>query len=253
MKLHELDAWMRARLDFDTFQKTDPGLNGIQVGRGDAEIAKVAFAVDACQESFMRAADWGADALVVHHGLFWGGQAAITGTHYDRIAFLCEKRLALYAMHLPLDAQPEFGNNAALAQELGLVDLQPFGAYRGAKIGWKGRLEASLTIEEVVIRLFGDHRATLARLPFGPADIRTVGIVSGGAADEAIQAIDEGLDLFVTGDASHEVYHRCLEAKINVIFGGHYQTEIWGVSRLAKRLAAETGLATRFIDVPTGL
>ena len=253
MTLKELDSWFRSILDIDGMQKSDPGLNGVQVGQFDATINKVAFAVDACLESFRRAKEWGADALMVHHGLYWGNQYALTGTAYQRIDFLCRNQLSLYAAHLPLDLHPELGNNICLARELGLTDVEPFGSYRGTKIGWKGRLPRALKIEEVVSQLFGEDRGTLGRLPFGPKDIQTVGIVSGGATDEVHEAIAEGLDLFITGDASHEIYHRCLEARINVIFGGHYQTEIWGVSQLAKRLKAETGLETRFIDLPTGL
>ena len=251
--LRELDQWFRSVLDLESTLKSDPSLNGVQVGKLDAAISKVAFAVDACMESFRRAKEWGADALFVHHGIFWGNQYALTDDAYNRVEFLCTNQLALYAAHLPLDMHPELGNNICLALELELQDIAPFGTYRGNKIGWKGRLPQPLKIEEIVTALFGDDRATLGRLPFGPKDINTVGIVSGGATDEVDQAISEGLDLFITGDASHEIYHRCLEAQINVIFGGHYQTEIWGVSQMAKRLKADTGLETRFIDLPTGL
>ena len=253
MNLKELDNWFRSILDIDALQKSDSSLNGVQVGKTTAAIHKVAFAVDACLESFRRAKDWGADAIVVHHGIFWGKQFALTGTDYDRVEFLCRNDLALYAIHLPLDQHPELGNNICLARELGLTEIAPFGNYHGNKIGYKGSLPHPMTIEEVVAILFGDDRSTLGRLPFGPKEINSVGIISGGATDEIDQAIDEGLDLFITGDASHEIYHRCLEARINVIFGGHYQTEIWGVSQLAKRLRADTGIETRFMDLPTGL
>lgn len=253
VNLKELDLWFKSILDLESSQKADPSLNGVQVGRMDASVNKVAFAVDACMESFRRAKEWGADVLFVHHGIFWGGQYPISGNAYDRLEFLCTNQLALYAAHLPLDLHAEVGNNICLARELNLENILPFGSYRGLKIGWKGTLPQPLKIEEIVGILFGDDRGTLGRLPFGPKDISSVGIVSGGAPDEVDQAIAEGLDLFITGDASHEIYHRCLEAHINVIFGGHYQTEIWGVSHMAKRLKTETGLETRFIDLPTGL
>lgn len=252
MILKEFDSWCRQRFDIAGMEKADPSQNGLQVGSLDRELGKVAFAVDACMQSFKRAAEWGADALVVHHGLFWGKSYPLTGSAYNRFDFLCRNNLALYAMHLPLDAHPELGNNIGLARGLGLVDIESFGVWRGVNIGFKGRLPHSLKIEEVVVKAFGDWRATLGRLPFGKEDISTVGIVSGGAPDEVDQAIEQGLDLFITGDASHEIYHRCLEAGINVIFGGHYQTEIWGVSQLARAVKSELGLETCFIDVPTG-
>jgi dinuclear metal center YbgI/SA1388 family protein len=252
MLLKELDDWLRQRFAIDAMQKSDPGMNGVQVGRLDKEVTRVAFAVDACMESFKRAAAWQADLLLVHHGLYWGGAYPLCGPAYDRIECLVKNNLALYAMHLPLDAHPELGNNIGLARQLGLADILPFGTWRGASIGFKGTLPTPLRIEEVVIKVFGDWRATLGSLPFGKEHNRTVGIVSGGATDEVDQAIAEGLDLFITGDSDHTLYHRCLEAGINVIFGGHYQTEIWGVSQLARHLRAETGLETCFIDLPTG-
>jgi dinuclear metal center YbgI/SA1388 family protein len=250
--LKEFDAWCRSRFAIEAMEKADPSLNGVQVGRMDKEVRRVAFAVDACQESFRRAIAWKADVLLVHHGLFWGGQQAVTGQGYERLALLIQNDLALYAMHLPLDAHPELGNNIGIARNLKLEQLEPFGTWRGVIIGFKGILPDALKLEEVMIEGFGDWSATLGRLPFGKQEIRSVGIVSGGGTDEVEQAIEQGLDLFITGDASHQVYHRCLEAGINVIFGGHYQTEIWGVSLLAKRLRDETGLETCFIDIPTG-
>ena len=252
MLLQEFDAWCRERFALDTMEKADPSLNGVQVGRLDKEIKRVAFAVDACQESFRRATAWKADVLVVHHGLFWGRPFPLTGTSYDRLALLVQNDLALYAMHLPLDAHPELGNNIGLARVLELHEVRPFCTWHGVQIGFQGRLPTPLRLEEVMVKAFGDWRATLGNLPFGKQNIQTVGIVSGGACDEVEEAIEAGLDLFITGDSSHQIYHRCLEAGINVIFGGHYQTEIWGVSLLARNLRNETGLETCFIDIPTG-
>jgi len=252
MLISEFDTRLQNILDFKAVLHGDIALNGLQVGQADREVRKAAFAVDACLDSFNLAADWGADILVVHHGLMWGHQFAWTGLHYDRLAFLCQHHLALYAAHLPLDRHPELGNNAGLAFALGLTETQPFGVYKGLAIGVKGRLPRPLRLEEVSQKLFGDARGTLGFLPFGKTFNETVGIVSGGAADEVFDAIDQGLDLYITGDSSHEIYHSCQEAGINVLFGGHYQTETWGVSLLAKKVSAEFGIETRFFDIPTG-
>lgn len=253
MQLAELAEYLDTYLDVASTAGIDRSLNGVQVGRSDGPVGRVAVAVDACLQTIERAGDWGADLLLVHHGLFWGTPLAVNGTHYRRVKALLDNDLALYACHLPLDRHPDVGNNAVMARELGLSNLQPFGVYHGIPIGWKGLLPQASTIETVCTRLFGSPDAVIGVLPFGPEQVRSVGIVSGGAPDEVDQAIDEDLDLFVTGDASHTIYHRCLEAGISVVFGGHYQTETRGVRAVAERLTAELSLTTEFIDVPTGL
>jgi len=250
MKLDTFDALIREWLDFEAVEGADNALNGLQVGRSGEEIKRVAFAVDGVLESFHRAVEWQADLLFVHHGLFWGKPLAITAGFYQRIKVLMEGNCALYAVHLPLDRHPELGNNAGIAQVIGLNDLQPFGIYKGVQIGYKGHFATGTTLDKVVQDLGGRDVHTL---PFGPETIRSAAVVSGGAAAEVLQAIDEGLDLYITGDSAHTFYHDSLEAKINVIFGGHYLTEIWGVKQLAQKLQQTTDLETIFIDIPTGL
>jgi dinuclear metal center YbgI/SA1388 family protein len=253
MRLEEFDSLIRRILALDDFSSVDISLNGLQVANGSLSVEKAAFAVDACLESIRRAAEWEADLLFVHHGLFWGRPLAVTGGHYQRLRALIQADMALYAVHLPLDMHAELGNNAGLARRIGLQQLEPFGEYKGVKIGFKGVLPETRTLEQLVRACCGNHEQGINVLPFGPEKINTVGIVSGGAADEAYQAMDEKLDLFITGDASHEIYHHCLEGGINVIFGGHYLTETAGVRQLAEHLQSETDLRTRFFDIPTGL
>lgn len=253
MNLTELDRYLRQLLNLDLWAPRDNSANGIQVSRQKSEINRVAFAVDACMASFERAADEGADVLFVHHGLYWGRVQTLTGEFYRRIKFLLDQDIALYAAHLPLDAHPEVGNNYGMARALGLIDLQPFGEYKGNAIGCKGRFPASEDMDRITDLLFHGRENTLQILPFGKPRMETVGIVSGGATAETAQAIDQGLDLYITGDADHTVYHSALEAGINVIFGGHYNTETWGVRLMADRLAKDTGLATVYLDLPTGL
>jgi dinuclear metal center YbgI/SA1388 family protein len=254
VQLSELDRLLRDLLSLDALAAADRSLNGLQVANSRGVVERMAFAVDACLESFRRAASWKADLLFVHHGLFWGQPLALTGTHYRRIRALLEADLALYAVHLPLDLHAEVGNNAGLARSLGLQELEPFGEYHGIKIGCKGCFPEERSLEEVVRLCGGGSSGGGPKvLPFGPQRVRRVGVVSGGAAEEALQAIEEELDLFITGEASHSIYHYCLEAGIDVIFGGHYLTETWGVRLLCEKLARETGLETSFLDIPTGL
>ena len=252
MRLTEFDRLVRETLELEKAAPEDVALNGLQVANSRDEAGRAAFAVDACLESIRRAVEWKADVLFVHHGLFWGQALALTGGHYQRVRELLAGDCALYAAHLPLDMHPELGNNAGLARRLGLQNVRPFGEYRGRKIGCRGELPRALSLEQVQALCCGAHRP-LGALPFGPKEIRTVGVVSGGAAKEAEEAIAEGLDLFITGDAAHTIYHACLEARINVIFGGHYLTEVWGVKSLAEKLSAWPGLQTTFLDIPTGL
>jgi dinuclear metal center YbgI/SA1388 family protein len=237
----------------DEMAGLDSSLNGIQVSSTKNQITKAAFAVDACMETFDRAIEWGADLLFVHHGLFWGREQRIVGSHYNRIKRLISADMALYAAHLPLDAHPELGNNAGMAAVLELQDREAFGYYHGTKIGVKGRLSEARTTEQIIEGLFTDTTQIIAALPFGNNMIRSVGIISGGAPFEVEQAIEQGLDLYITGDANHIVYHRCLEAGINVIFAGHYATEVFGPRLMMALAEKELGLKTQFIHVPTGL
>lgn len=252
MRVEAFERLVAEWLRLEDFKAADRALNGLQVASSKTELEKIAFAVDASLESFRRACEWGADLLFVHHGLFWGEALPVTGVHYRRLRELLLRDLALFAAHLPLDAHPELGNNAGIAAQLELQDLEPFGAYHGVKIGLKGRFPRSNTLDEVVERLCGGARSCPGVLPFGPQNIQTAGVVSGGEAEEVMQAIEEGLDLFITGESSHIIYHHCLEARINVIFGGHYLTEVWGVKRLAEKIRSATGLQTAFLDIPTG-
>ena len=253
MTLAEVERWLGDVLNLAPVAALDPSQNGMQVACRAATVSRVAFAVDASMESFRRAAGWGAQLLVVHHGILWDRPLRIVGAHYDRVRYLAEKDLALYAAHLPLDMHPEVGNNAGLARQLGLTGIRPFGDYRGIALGCKGRLAGPTPLEDVVARLTARQGEPVRTLPFGPALVRTIGIISGDAPWGATQASAEGLDVFITGESSHEIYHHCLEHHIHAIFAGHYHSESYGVQSLADRLARETGLETTYLDIPTGL
>jgi dinuclear metal center YbgI/SA1388 family protein len=253
MTLQHLDTHLQELLRVPDFAGSDVSWNGVQVSCSDKEIGRVAVAVDAAAETIARAAEWHADVLLVHHGLFWGRGERVSGVHYRRLRALFEADIALYAIHLPLDAHEELGNNAQMAAHLGMQDVRPFGEYKGVSIGVAGTLPRPARVDEVATTLFGTTEDLLGVLPFGNAENTSVGIISGGAPRDVVQAIDEGLDLFITGDASHEIYHHCLESGINVMFGGHYRTETWGVRAVAAHLEREFGVETTFLDVPTGL
>jgi dinuclear metal center YbgI/SA1388 family protein len=229
----------------------DSSLNGLQV-EGRARIERAAFAVDASLETIRAAARAGAGILIVHHGLFWGRGERITGVMRKRIGALLASDLSLYAAHLPLDCHEEVGNNVEIARLLGLSLGEKFADYHGVLIGFTARAKTPLTRAALVRTVEKRLRCRVARLDFGPARIRAVGIVSGGAAEYAVEAKTLGCDAFITGETSHSAYHPAKEARINVIYAGHYASETVGVKALARHLGRKFGIDCRFIPAPTG-
>ena len=255
MTLNELDAWFNAFLKKEDFPG-DPSRNGIQIQNAapaSKDIGTVAFAVDACEATALAAAKAGADVLVVHHGLFWGGCETLTGAFYKRAAAFIKNDLALIGYHLPLDANNPYGNNFGLAAALGLSKLEQFGLWHGMCIGVCGETASPVSIEALSESLAKITKTTPHNFAFGKKEIKTVGIISGGAGEDVEQAIDLGLDCYITGEFAHEQYHFAEECGINVISGGHYGTETMGVSLLKDKVEKELGLRTLFIDLPTDL
>ena len=253
MTTARLDAFFRSVLDIDGFSSIDQSLNGIQVDNDGSAVRKIAFGVDAALETFEQAAAIEAGMLFVHHGLFWGAPLRIAGNFRHRIKFLLDHNICLYAVHLPLDQHPALGNNALLSQLLGLENIEPFGFYHGRKIGYKGTFPKPVKIDDAVNKISFVNRPPLGVFPFGKADCESAAVVSGGAAENAREAIENGIDLFVTGESMHGIYHECLEGKLNMISGGHYSTEVWGVQAVMRHCIRELGIDAEFIDIPTGL
>lgn len=257
MTLKEIDEYFNSFLKKENFSG-DPSRNGIQIQNSapaTKQITKVAFAVDACVETAKLAAESGTQLLFVHHGLFWGGCDTLVGNVYERIASFIKNDLALCAYHIPLDANNEVGNNYGLAKKLSLKNCEPFADWRGMTIGVKGELENYMSVNELekaVCAAIGNVTMR-AVLPFGKSQIKTVGIVSGGAGEDVEQAVASGLDAYITGEVDHELFHYIKENKINVIAGGHYATETVGVQLVMEKLQKEKGVECIFIDVPTGL
>ena len=225
-------------------------LNGLQVANS-GKLSKIAVAVDACQATIDAAAGMGADLLIVHHGLFWSGLEPLTGRHGRRVRALYLNDIALYSAHLPLDCHPEVGNNAVLARDLGLAEVEGFGEYNGVTIGVMGSYGGGLAdlVDRLRGRLGGDTRV----IACGPAVCRKVAIVSGAASDLLRAARDAGVDTFVTGEGPHHTYLDAEEWGMNLIYAGHYATETVGVIALAGHLEQRFGMPWEFADHPTGL
>ncbi len=228
----------------------DYGPNGLQV-EGRREVRRLVTGVSACQELFEQAAAAHADAVLVHHGLFWSGMPyPLVGVRFRRVAALIENGLNLIAYHLPLDRHPELGNNALGARAFGLTDLVPFAEHEGLPIGFHGRFPEPLSAEGLVERCRAVYDQEPRVFAGGPARVATLGIVSGGAQKELYAAIDAGLDAFVTGEVSEWVMNLALEAGVHFLAAGHYATERLGVRALGEHLAERFGIETRFVDVP---
>jgi dinuclear metal center YbgI/SA1388 family protein len=224
--------------------------NGLQV-EGRQEVRKVVTGVSACHELFVTARQTGADAVLVHHGIFWRGDSPVlTGIQFRRVAELVHGEMSLLAYHLPLDRHPELGNNALAARALGLGELAPFGTLDGENWGFRGRFAEPVSMAAFTDRcraLFGGEPLVFAH---GPDPVTTAGIVSGGAQRVLSQAIDAGLDLFLTGEVSEWVMNLSREAGIHFVAAGHYATERLGVRALGEHLAERFGIEVEFVDVP---
>lgn len=236
-----LDGWLKPA----TF--TDSAENGLQV-EGRDEVRRVVCGVSANRALIEEAIVAGADAIVVHHGLVWGGGIRrLDGWLGARVRLLMQANVNLFAYHLPLDAWPEGGNNVGLARALELTDLVPFGRYKGQLIGLKGSV-AELSLSALVERVRAGVGAPLAVFGDPARAIRAVGVCTGGAPDLLHDAIAEGLDAFVTGEVAEWAKALAEETGIAFIAAGHHATERFGPRALAAKLHA-AGLDARFIDV----
>jgi dinuclear metal center YbgI/SA1388 family protein len=225
-------------------------LNGLQVA-SSGTVHRIAAAVDAGEGPIGDAVGRGCDLLIVHHGLFWSGNRPVTGARYRRLKLLLSADAALYAAHLPLDVHPEFGNNALLARELGLEADGTFAPHEGQDVGLTASCD--LDREELLGRLRRILGGSIRLVPGGPATVRRVGILTGSGGSVVEDAAALGLDTLVTGEGAHHSYIDAMEAGLNVIFGGHYATEVFGVRALAAHVAERFGLEWEFVDWPTGM
>lgn len=250
MKRDDLVAYLDDYLSVNLID--DASNNGLQV-EGMGEVTRLAFAVDAGLAAFEGAQAAAAQMLVVHHGLFWGRPVMITGIHRRRLESLFDAGISLYAVHLPLDFHADVGNNATLARWLDLEDVAAFGDYKGYSAGIVGRLPAVVSLDQFVAGVEEKLGEPAVKVwPFGDETIRRVGIISGGGGSMVDQAAEAGVDVYLTGEMDHNVYHQACELGLNVVYGGHYATETAGLKALSEHLAARFDLHTHFLDLPTG-
>ncbi len=231
----------------------DYGPQGLQVEAEADDIVRVALAVDTGPQVIEAAASWGADMLLVHHGILWRTVEPIAGPLGRRVRLLLANQINLYVAHLALDAHPDVGNNAVLARMLGVKVEEWWCRDGGVNLGVCGSVEGGTTLQALVERTEDQLQTSTRVLAHGPSWVSKVAIVSGFAPDKVAEAKALGADTFLTGETSHANFYAASDHGLNVIFAGHYATETVGVRALGRLLSQRFELETRFMDFPTGM
>lgn len=255
--LRDVVAYLDATLEIERFRDYAP--NGLQV-EGAPEVDTVVTGVSANQALFDRAIELGADLIVVHHGLIWGGGLpTVTGPTARRLKALLANDVSLAAYHLPLDKHARLGNNTGLADAIGLAlaERTAFGDVKGVALGLAGGWATPLSRDEAIARVTAGvlgARAAPFVFPFGPPVVRKVGLCSGAAGDLLEAAVAAGCDMFVTGELAERAGELARELQITLVAAGHYATEVFGPSRVADELRRQfPALSVHFVPVATPL
>jgi dinuclear metal center YbgI/SA1388 family protein len=229
----------------------DRALNGLQV-EGKEKVQNIAVGVSASKQLFEKAVEMKADMVIVHHGLFWGDDVpvAVKGFLKERISILLKNDITLLAYHLPLDRHNVIGNNAQLVNLFDVKHVEPFAKYKGSYIGFKAQLNKPQSLGSISQMLEKKLFAKPMSLDFGKDPVTTIAAVSGNAPDVIYQAIDESIDLFITGETTEYIQELARESSMNFISAGHYNSEKLGVIALGKLLEQEFDVKAQFIDVP---
>jgi dinuclear metal center YbgI/SA1388 family protein len=243
---HFLDEFLRIR----EVKDYPNALNGLHL-ENDGQVTRIGAAVDASERTIEMAIDRQIDLLIVHHGLFWGGLNRVVGAQFRKIKRAVSKNLAIYSAHLPLDLHPEVGNNILLAQALDLGRPEPFFLHQGQNLGFA--VSTKIDRAELIARLQRVLSREVWVCPAGPDEVRRVGILTGGAGSQLERAKEEGIDTLVSGEGPHHTFALAEELRVNLIYGGHYATETFGVRALAERVASRFSLPWSFLDHPSGL
>jgi dinuclear metal center YbgI/SA1388 family protein len=237
LRIREIEDWPNA-------------VNGLQI-ENSGRVTKIGAAVDVSTRVLTQAAKKQIDFLIVHHGLFWPGLRPVTGVLWRQLKLALENDIALYSAHLPLDVHPKVGNNPRLAGLLGLKLTQPFLEEKGQLVGLKAR--ASLPLEELARRLRRAVGGPIKSFNFGPKTTKTIGIITGAAGSEIDKVAQEKIDTLITGEAPHWAAVAAEELEMNLLLGGHYATETFGVKALAAQLSKRSKIPWIFIDRPRGM
>jgi dinuclear metal center YbgI/SA1388 family protein len=250
MKTNDLELYLNGLFKPEIFDDYCP--NGLQI-EGRPSLKKIAFAVSATRESTEYAASINACALIVHHGVFWKfhGPRILTGPFAKRLFPLIKNDINLFGYHLPLDGHLMIGNAVTLAQQIGLTNLTAFGMHKGTSTGIKGEFEKPLHFTDLK-KLLAEklqHSIMHSNPLHASSQIKTIGIITGGANSQWQEAARLGLDAYLTGEMSEHDYHESRESGIHMFAGGHHATEKFGIQALMKLLQTEfPELECVFID-----
>ena len=251
MNRDELTTYLDSYLNIAEIK--DYGPQGLQVETDNDDIQRIALAVDVSPAIIEAAAEWQADMLLVHHGILWSSVECIAGPLGQRVRLFMQNGINLYAAHLPLDAHPEVGNNAVLAQLFNVAIDEWWCAPTGTPLGVFGTIADNPTVTDFASQI----EQTLGRRPrvlaHGSEKVHKIAIISGFGADLVGEAVALGADTLLTGETSHSNYWAASDYGLNVIFAGHYATETVGVKALGQHLIAQFGLETKFFDFPTDM
>ncbi|MDH5324446.1 MAG: Nif3-like dinuclear metal center hexameric protein [Gammaproteobacteria bacterium] len=249
--LYELLFYTDELLRIDQFKDYCP--NGLQV-EGKSSIQKLVTGVTANQTLIDVAADMEADAILVHHGMFWkGDNPCITGIKHRRLQRLLIEDISLIAYHLPLDAHPSMGNNTQLAEVLDLQIEGEYGHQGGPEIAMYGEVAAPLVPEAFAQHISERLGRMPLHIPGAATELESVAWCTGAAEHYVETAIQMGVDAFITGEASEKTVHLARESGIHFYAAGHHATERYGVQALGKHLADKFGLIHEFVDVDSPL
>lgn len=246
VELNRLLNWCNQTLNVKAFKDYCP--NGLQI-EGKPVVSRIITAVTASQQAIDAAIAAQADVLLVHHGYFWKGEPApLTGIKGQRIRKLMQHDISLMAYHLPLDAHPVLGNNAALADLLDITITGPLDPAEVQPIGNIGEIANAMTAEQLTKHLTDKLERTPLHLAGSSALIKKVGFCTGAAQDFLYKAVEQGCDAYISGEVSERTYHEAQEMGIHYFACGHHATERGGVQRLGHALAQQFNLAVQFVD-----
>jgi len=249
MKREELTTYLDTLLETNEFE--DYGPNGLQV-EGKEEISTIITGVSGCVDLFEQALQHNADAIIVHHGIIWWDfdRPVIKGSYKKRIKLLLDNNINLFGYHLPLDCHPTYGNNIQIAQHLGFTKNTTAFSYKGHHIGIISELASPLQKEALYSQVKQIINPNSLLFDYGPTHLQKIAIVSGAGESLFREAIDQGVDCFITGEVKEHIMHLAKEEQVSFISAGHHATERFGIKALGDHLKDHFNLNIHYIDIP---
>ena len=251
VKLKDVVNFCDSRTFHKKIKDYDGAYNGLQL-ENNGIVSKVAAAVDAGQLPFESAASAGADFIITHHGLFWNQPIPLTGTNYKKVKYALDNNIAVYGSHLPLDCHTQIGNNALLAESIGLKKICTFLPYEGTDIGIIAE-GPSGGREEIASRLKLQFPKTYQSIEYGSSSPKRVAILTGSGQSALTNLLSNKVDTLITGELRQHHFNMAQELQLNLYPCGHYATEVFGVQALAKEVANEFSIEWTFIEQPCRL